>query len=116
MPFESDKSILNHRQQHRIIAPPTYSFQQTYADTKTVYTPPIMHIDSDISAANILSNNNDNVINKFCEPIRTYEPINNNNNIMDCMQQLQPFQQAQLIKPTTESGVRFSQFMFRNMF
>lgn len=71
-----------------------------------------MHIDSDISNLNILSNNNNNVINKVPEPVRSYETINNNNNIMDCMQQIQRFQPAQLMKPTTESGVRLKFSLF----
>lgn len=72
-----------------------------------------MHIDSDISNLNILSNNNNNVINKVPEPVRSYAAINNNNHIMDCMQQLRPFQQAQLIKPTTESGVRLHLYLYK---
>ncbi|XP_055322581.1 protein daughterless isoform X4 [Sitodiplosis mosellana] len=126
MSFKSDKPILdqqqqqqhhhhhNHQhQQHLAIAPPpSHSFRQPYAaDTKTmVYTAPIMHIDSDISNLNILSNNNNNVINKVPEPVRSYETINNNNNIMDCMQQLQQYQQVQLMKPTTESGYGSDEF------
>lgn len=131
MSFKSDKLILdqqqqqqqhhhhhhhhlNQQQQHQqhsaIAAPPSHSFRQPYAsDTKTmVYTAPIMHIDSDISNLNILSNNNNNVINKVPEPVRSYETINNNNNIVDCMQQLQQYHQVQLMKPTTESGVRLN--------
>ncbi|XP_031633544.1 protein daughterless isoform X5 [Contarinia nasturtii] len=99
------------QQQHSVCAPPSsHSFRQTYGDTKTVYTAPIMNIDSDISNLNILSNNNNNVINKVPEPVRSYETINNNNNIMDCMQQLQQYQQVQLMKPTTESGYGSDEF------
>lgn len=77
MSFNSDKRILDKQQQQQQLSPssvlPSNSYQQT----------PIMHIDNDISHLNILSNNNNNLINKISEPVRPYETTNNNNNLMN---------------------------------